>query len=97
MTWSSRSSGGIFRGLAEVDRIDQRHRLALDTDWPRLYYSYMNDSIGFALIHAGRRVEARLEEALAGVELSRAKHAALSVLVTQDRPITLSQLAGKLL
>src|SRR5437763_6727282 len=56
----------------------------------------MNDSIGFALIHAGRRVEARLEEALAGVELSGAKHAALSVLVTQDGPISLSQLAEKL-
>ena len=96
MTWSSRSSGGIFRGLAEVDRIDQRHRLALDIDWPRLYYSYMNDSIAFALVHAGRRVEARLEEALAGVKLSGAKHAALSVLVTQGQPISLSGLAEKL-
>src|SRR5258707_9561292 len=56
----------------------------------------MNDAIGFALMHAGRRVEARREEALAGVELSCAKHAALSVLVTQDRPISLSQLAEKL-
>ena len=72
------------------------HRLALDTDWPRLYYSYMNDAIGFALMHAGRRVEARLEDALAGVKLSGAKHAALSVLVTQDQPISLSELAEKL-
>jgi hypothetical protein len=39
----------------------------------------MNDAIGFALMHAGHRVEARLEEALAGVKLSGAKHAALSV------------------
>ena len=70
--------------------------MALDTDWPRLYYSYMNDSIAFALVHAGRRVEARLEEALAGVRLSGAKHAALSVLVTQDEPISLSELAKKL-
>jgi DNA-binding MarR family transcriptional regulator len=90
------SFGDIFRGLAEVDRIDQRHRLALDTDWPRLYDSCMNDAIAFALMHAGHRVEARLEEALAGVKLSGAKHAALSVLVTQDQPISLSELAEKL-
>ena len=56
----------------------------------------MNESIGFALMHAGRRVEARLEEALAGVKLSGAKHAALSVLVTQDQPISLSELAETL-
>ena len=68
----------------------------LDTDWPRLYDSYMNESIAFALMHAGHRVEARLEEALAGVKLSGAKHAALSVLVTQDQPISLSELAAKL-
>ena len=36
---------------------------------------------------------ARLEEALAGVKLSGAKHAALSALVTQDQPISLSELA----
>src|SRR6516165_10628374 len=69
---------------------------AVDTDRPRLYHSYMNDAIGFALMHAGHRVEARLEEALAGVGLSGAKHAALSVLVSQDRPISLSELAEKL-
>ena len=56
----------------------------------------MNDAIGFALMHAGHRVEARLEEALAGVKLSGAKHAALSVLVNQDQPISLSELAEKL-
>jgi DNA-binding MarR family transcriptional regulator len=56
----------------------------------------MNDSLGFALMHAGRRVEARLEEALAGVKLSGAKHAALSALVTQDQPTSLSELAEKL-
>ena len=47
-------------------------------------------------MHAGHRVEARLEEALAGVKLSGAKHTALSLLVTQDQPITLSELAEKL-
>jgi DNA-binding MarR family transcriptional regulator len=56
----------------------------------------MNDAIAFALMHAGHRVEARLEKALAGVGLSGAKHAALSVLVNQDRPISLSELAEKL-
>ena len=56
----------------------------------------MNDAIAFTLMHAGHRVEARLEEALAGVKLSGAKHAALCVLVTQEQPISLSQLAEKL-
>jgi DNA-binding MarR family transcriptional regulator len=56
----------------------------------------MNDAIAFALVHAGHRVEARLEEALAGVKLSGAKHAALSFLVNQDKPISLSELAEKL-
>jgi DNA-binding MarR family transcriptional regulator len=56
----------------------------------------MNDAIAFALMHAGHRVEARLEEALAGVKLSGAKHAALCVLVTQDQPTSLSELAEKL-
>jgi predicted transcriptional regulator len=56
----------------------------------------MNDSIGFALMHAGHRIEARLEKALAGVKLSGAKHAALSFLVIQDQPISLSELAEKL-
>ena len=56
----------------------------------------MNDSIAFTLVHAGHRIEARLEEALAGVKLSGAKHAALSFLVIQDQPINLSELAEKL-
>ena len=56
----------------------------------------MNDAIAFTLVHAAHRVEARLEEALAGVKLSGAKHAALSFLVAQDQPITLSELAEKL-
>ena len=71
-------------------------RSALDTDRTWLYYSDMYDPIAIALVHAAHRVEARLEEALAGVGLSIAKFEALSVLVSQDRPISLSQLAEKL-
>ena len=56
----------------------------------------MNDAIGFALIHAAHRVEARLDEALAGVGLSGAKIGALCVLVAEDRPMSLSELAEKL-
>src|SRR5882762_2051370 len=56
----------------------------------------MNDVIAVALVHAAHRVEARVEEALAGVGLSNAKFEALSVLVKQDRPISLSDLAEKL-
>ena len=56
----------------------------------------MNDAIAVALVHAAHRVEARVETALAGVGLSNAKFEALSVLVSQDRPISLSELAEKL-
>src|ERR1700747_3713802 len=56
----------------------------------------MNDAIGFALIHAAHRVEARLDEALAGVGLSSAKIGGLCVLVAEDRPMSLSELAEKL-
>jgi len=56
----------------------------------------MYDPIATALVHAAHRVEARLEEALSGVGLSIAKIEALSVLVSQDRPISLSELAEKL-
>jgi len=68
----------------------------LTTDRTCLYYSYMYAPIAIALVHAAHRVEARLEEALAGVGLSIAKFEALSVLVSQDRPISLSELAEKL-
>ena len=71
-------------------------RSALDTDRTWLYYSGMYDPIAIALVHAAHRVEARLEKALAGVALSIAKFEALSVLVSQDRPISLSELAEKL-
>jgi DNA-binding MarR family transcriptional regulator len=69
---------------------------AHDGECPRLYHSYMDDAIGFALIHAAHRVEDRLEEALSGVGLSGAKIGALCVLVAQDRPTSLSELAEKL-
>ena len=71
-------------------------RSALDTDRTWLYYSDMYDPIAIALVHAAHRVEARLEEALAGVGLSIAKFETLSILVSQDRPIRLSELASKL-
>jgi len=90
---------------AALEQLPRRHqvwiyniaeRSALDTDRTWLYYSDMYDPIAIALVHAAHRVEARLEEALAGVGLSIAKFEALSVLVSQDRPISLSQLAEKL-
>ena len=71
-------------------------QLALDTDWTCLYHSYMNNAVASALVQAAHRVEARLEEALAGVGLSIAKFETLSILVSQDRPISLSELAAKL-
>src|SRR5260370_7518314 len=69
-------------------------RSALDTDRTWLYYSYMYDPIAIALVHAAHRVEARLEEALAGVALSIAKFEPLSVLVRQARPIIPRHLAA---
>ncbi len=77
-------------------RVGPPDRTALDTDWPRLYYSDMNDAVATALIHAAQRVEERLEEVLARVGLSCAKFGALGVLVGQDQPISLSELAEKL-
>jgi len=71
-------------------------QLALDNDWTWLYHSYMNNAVAAAMVQAAHRVEARLEEALAGVGLSIAKFEALSILVSQDRPISLSELAAKL-
>src|ERR1700719_2628205 len=56
----------------------------------------MNNAIASALVQAAHRVESRLEEALAGVGLSIAKFETLSILVSQDRPISLSELAAKL-
>src|SRR5882724_5814767 len=58
-------------------------RSALDSDRTWLYYSDMYDPIAIALVHAAHRVEARLEEALAGVGLSIAKFEPLSILVSR--------------
>src|SRR5690348_16638150 len=73
-----------------------RTKLALDDDWTWLYHSHMNNAVASAMVQAAHRVEARLEEALAGVGLSIAKFETLSILVSQDRPISLSELASKL-
>src|SRR6266704_3804353 len=56
----------------------------------------MNNAVASALVQAAHRDEARMEEALAGVGLSIAKFETLSILVSQDRPISLSELAAKL-
>ena len=73
-----------------VEKVD------LDTDWSLLYYSDMNYSVASAIIHAAQRIEERLEAVLADVGLSCAKFGALNVLVDQDKPISLSELAAKL-
>ncbi len=56
----------------------------------------MNERIAFSLIHAAHSIEGRLEEALATVNLSGPKFAALSVMVAEDQPLSLSELAEKL-
>jgi len=56
----------------------------------------MNEPIAFSLIHAAHAIEGRMEEALATVNLSGAKFAALSMLVAAARPLSLSELAEKL-
>jgi DNA-binding MarR family transcriptional regulator len=70
--------------------------MTLDNGSTWLYHSCMNNAIASAMVQAAHRVESRLEEALAGVGLSIAKFETLSVLVSQDRPISLSELAAKL-
>jgi len=61
-----------------------------------MYYSYMNEKIAFSLIHAAQSIESHFEKALATVNLSGPKFAALSVLVAQDQPLSLGALAEKL-
>jgi len=61
----------------------------------------MNDSrdgtpIAFSLIHAARIIEERMEQALAEVDLSGPKFAALSVLVASGESLSLSDLAAQL-
>jgi len=69
---------------------------ALDSTASDLYYTYMNDRIAFSLIHAAHSIEGRLEKALATVNLSAPKFAALSVLVAARQPLSLGELAEKL-
>jgi DNA-binding MarR family transcriptional regulator len=56
----------------------------------------MNEPTAFSLIHAAHVIEGRLEEALATVNLSGPKFAALSALVAAGQPLSLSELAEKL-
>ncbi len=56
----------------------------------------MNEKIAFSLMHAAHSIEGRFEEALAAVNLSGPKFAALSVLVAADQPLSLGELAEKL-
>jgi DNA-binding MarR family transcriptional regulator len=56
----------------------------------------MNYKISYALIHAAHSIEGHFEKALAAVNLSSPKYAALSVLVAEKQPISLSELAEKL-
>ena len=49
-----------------------------------------------SLVHAGKLVEERLGEALAGTELSVAKWAAIAQLAQAGQPLALSQLADRL-
>jgi DNA-binding MarR family transcriptional regulator len=52
--------------------------------------------IAFSLIHAAHSIEGHFEKALTAVNLSSPKFVALSVLVEQEQPISLSDLAEKL-
>jgi DNA-binding MarR family transcriptional regulator len=61
-----------------------------------MYDAYMNEAIAFSLIHAAQSIESHFEKALAAVNLSGPKFAALSVLVAQDQPLSLGALAEKL-
>jgi len=74
-----------------------------------LYYSVMNkthgrsrraparksDNVMWSLIEAARAVEAELEQALSGVQLSGAKLAALTHLVEAGEPVSLGELAER--
>ena len=70
--------------------------VGLDVCSTYMYYPDMNVAVASALVQAAHRVESRLEEALAGVELSIAKFETLSVLVSQGQSISLGELAAKL-
>jgi DNA-binding MarR family transcriptional regulator len=53
------------------------------------------DDAMWSLMHAAHAVESRLEEALAQVDLSGAKLAALTRLVEAGEPVTLGELAAR--
>jgi DNA-binding MarR family transcriptional regulator len=74
----------------------QRNHLPLDSIFVCMYYSYMNNTVVYSLIHAAHAIEHQLEEALAATDLSGSKFAALSVMIAEDQPISLSDLASKL-
>ncbi|MDB6065984.1 MAG: yusO 1 [Pedosphaera sp.] len=61
-----------------------------------MYDSYVNDKIAYSLIHAAHSIEGHFDKALATVNLSGPKFGALSVLMAEDQPISLSALAEKL-
>lgn len=51
----------------------------------------------FSLLHAAREIEGRLEKALGTVGLSGAKFMALSKLAEAEEPVSLTELAGRLI
>jgi DNA-binding MarR family transcriptional regulator len=63
-----------------------------------MYHSYVNgpETITYALIHAAHHIERQFEEALAPLDLSNPKFAALSVIIAEGQPISLRELAAKL-
>ncbi|MDB6122650.1 MAG: yusO 1 [Pedosphaera sp.] len=61
-----------------------------------MYGSYVNEKIAYSLIYAAHSIEGHFEKALASVNLSGPKFAALSVLVAEEQPLSLSELAEKL-
>jgi DNA-binding MarR family transcriptional regulator len=56
----------------------------------------MNNTVVYSLICAAHNIEDQLEEALAAVNLSGPKFAALAKMAAEDGPISLSSLASKL-
>ena len=93
---TGKAESGQFLFVSPSHLFGRADRSALDTDWSWLYYTYMNDSIASAMIHAAERIEERLEAVLTDAGLSCAKFGALNVLVDQSKPISLSDLAAKL-
>src|SRR6267378_168909 len=96
-------SGEDINKLLQIHVVSNRQHLgpgdrnfALDTPVLGMYYSYMNEKIAYSLIHAAHSIEAQFDKALAAVNLSVPKFAALSGLVAEDQPLSLSELAQRL-